>query len=216
MKSGKIHPFCSLSPLERKWFQPGCCGKRGGCTCACAFWFCFCFLLKEFWCIFFPTGTYCFTILGLTKHPPVHVLHSPSMHGYIWAERQVGHHVRIHPLLDMKTDVGLNMSPLPSPPHASSWGGRGSRRTANKLLDLYSWLESSELSVFQTQLLDLLQTEITEAQNKYSTFVRETEIRGLAFCPDLPKWRRRKCCLSRAEMDNSKSYRRTSLNGVSM
>lgn len=214
MESGKIHPFCSFSSslFSRKkmvsaWLLWGM-GRMHLCMCILGFFFVF---LKEFWCIFFPTGTSCFTVLGFTKHPPVHVLNSPSMHGYIWAKRQVGHRVHTCPLLDTKTDMGLNVSPLLSLSHTSSRGSHGSRRMANKLPDLYSWLESSELSVFQMQLLDLLQTEITEAQDKYSTFVRETKIWGSAFCPDLPRRRRRKCCLSCAETENCKSYRRTSL-----
>lgn len=211
------HILFSLSLLERKWFQPGCCGKWGRCTCACAFWLVFfLFFLMNFGVFFFPTGTSCFTVLGLTKHLPAHVLNSASMHGYIWAEWQVGHHARTHLLLDMKRDMGLNVSPLLSPPHANSGGGLGSRCMPNKLPELYSWLESSELSVFQMQFLDLLQTETTEAQDKYSTFVRETKIWGLAFCLDLPKQRRRKCCLSCAETENRKSYKRTSLYVVSM
>lgn len=72
--------------------------------------------LKSFGVFFSPTGTSCFTVLWFPEHPPVHVLNGPSMHGYIWAERQVGHHVCPCLLLNMKTDTGLYVSPLMSQP----------------------------------------------------------------------------------------------------
>ena len=124
--------------------------------------------LKEFWCIFFLTGTSCFTVLGLTKHLRVHVLNSPSMHGYSWAERQVGHHVHTHPLLDMKTDVGC---PRHTPAaevamEADIWP----TNSWNIIADL------SPLSFLYSRHNFLTCFRSTEAQDKYSTFVRETKI----------------------------------------
>jgi len=79
----------------------------------------FFFLLKEFWCIFFPAGISCFTVLGLTKHLPVHVLNSPSMHGY----RAVGGAPRpFTSLLAMKTHV-VKWEPtaVPTTPQQRRW-----------------------------------------------------------------------------------------------
>lgn len=139
--------------------------------------------------------------------PPCACLRGPSTHSQ--EGRAAGGVPRPYPSTAGHEDRrGHDVSPqLPLPPTSNERGHR-SRCTAKKLLGLCSWLNCSELPNFQ--FLDLLQTEITKAQDKYSMLVRESKIHGVAFCPDVTKWRRRKLCLSFAEMKNCKSFGRAS------
>lgn len=95
IRSGKIHPFCSLSLSYRKktvsarllWQM------RRMHSCMCILGLFGFFFLNRVLVYFFPHRNILRSVLELTKYVSVHVLNDPSMHVYIWAEQEVGRHV---------------------------------------------------------------------------------------------------------------------------